>query len=46
MSCLDEEEKIEYSYTGDVSSLREATEEAINLLDKYDSADIAYILQL
>lgn len=35
---MDEEEKIEYSYTGDVSLLREATEEAINLLDKYDSA--------
>lgn len=35
---MDDNEKIEYSYTGDVSSLREATETAIGLLGKYESA--------
>lgn len=30
-----DEEKLEYSFTGDVSSLRQATEQAIDLLDKY-----------
>lgn len=31
-----DEEKLEYSFTGDVSSLRAATMEAISLLDKYE----------
>lgn len=30
-----DEEKVEYSFTGDVTSLRQATEQAIGLLDKY-----------
>lgn len=29
------EEKVQYSFTGDVSSLKKATEQAISLLDKY-----------
>lgn len=32
-----DEERVEYSYTGDVSSLRNATKEAISLLNKYES---------
>lgn len=32
-----DETEVVYSYVGDVSSLREATEEAISLLDRYDS---------
>lgn len=32
-----DEEEVKYSYTGDVSSLRDATKEAISLLDKYES---------
>lgn len=32
-----DETEVVYSYTGDVSSLREATKEAISLLDRYDS---------
>lgn len=34
----DEKENVEYSFTGDVSSLRNATQEAINLLGKYGTA--------
>ena len=34
----DEKENVEYSFTGDVSSLRNATQEAINLLGKYGAA--------
>lgn len=34
----DEQEKVVYSFEGDVSSLRQATQEAISMLDKYDSA--------
>ena len=33
---MDEQERVEYSFTGDVSSLREATQQAISLLDKYE----------
>lgn len=33
-----DEEKVEYSFTGDVSSLREATKSAIGLLDNYEGA--------
>lgn len=32
-----DETEVVYSYVGDVSSLREATKEAISLLDRYDS---------
>ena len=32
-----DETEVAYSYVGDVSSLREATKEAISLLDRYDS---------
>lgn len=32
------EEKVQYSYTGDVSSLKKATEQAIGLLDKYGAS--------
>ena len=34
---MDEEERVEYAFTGDVSSLRDATKQAISLLDKYES---------
>ena len=34
---MEEEERVEYSFTGDVSSLRDATKQAISLLDKYES---------
>lgn len=34
----DEKERVEYSFTGDVSSLKKATQEAINLLGKYGDA--------
>ena len=32
-----DEERVEYSFTGDVSYLRAATQEAISLLDKYEN---------
>lgn len=31
-----DEERVQYSFTGDVASLRDATKEAISLLDKYE----------
>lgn len=34
---MDERENVEYSFVGDVSSLRQATETAINLLNKYSA---------
>ena len=34
----DEQESVVYSFEGDVSSLRQATQEAISVLDKYDAA--------
>lgn len=33
----DEQEAVQYSFEGDTSSLRQATQQAINLLDKFDS---------
>lgn len=34
----DNQEQVVYSFEGDISSLREATQQAISMLDKYDSA--------